>query len=68
MVLRHDLSLATLRVGPASQAPGHEMMAAAILDRLLHFSHVFLISGPSYRMKDKGATVDQPTPTADATV
>lgn len=30
-----------------------EVIASAILDRLLHFSHVFLISGPSYRMKDK---------------
>jgi DNA replication protein DnaC len=34
---------------------GDEMMAAAILDRLLHFSHIFLISGPSYRMKGKQA-------------
>lgn len=30
-----------------------EVIASAILDRLLHFSHVFLISGPSYRMKGK---------------
>jgi len=34
---------------------GDEMMAAAILDRLLHFSHIFSISGPSYRMKGKQA-------------
>ncbi|NLE61577.1 MAG: hypothetical protein GX616_24760 [Planctomycetes bacterium] len=34
------------------------MIAAAILDRLLHFSHVFLIPGPSYRMRGKLA---QPT-------
>jgi DNA replication protein DnaC len=32
---------------------GDDMIASAILDRLLHFSHAFLISGPSYRMKDK---------------
>lgn len=32
---------------------GDEVIAAAILDRLLHFSHVFLITGPSYRMKGK---------------
>lgn len=32
---------------------GDEVIASAILDRLLHFSHAFLISGPSYRMKDK---------------
>jgi DNA replication protein DnaC len=30
-----------------------EVIAAAILDRLLHFSHVFSITGPSYRMKGK---------------
>lgn len=47
---------------------GDEMMAAAILDRLLHFSHVFQISGPSYRMKGKGATIDQPAPTAPDTI
>jgi len=32
---------------------GDEVIASAILDRLLHHSHVFLITGPSYRMKDK---------------
>ena len=32
---------------------GDEVIAAAILDRLLHYSHVFHIIGPSYRMKDK---------------
>ncbi|MBV9282495.1 MAG: IS21-like element helper ATPase IstB [Chloroflexi bacterium] len=32
---------------------GDDMIASAILDRLVHFSHVFLISGPSYRMKGK---------------
>jgi hypothetical protein len=32
---------------------GDDMIASAILDRLLHFSHVFLIAGPSYRMKGK---------------
>ena len=32
---------------------GDEVIASAILDRLLHHSHVFLIAGPSYRMKDK---------------
>jgi len=29
------------------------VIAGAILDRLLHYSHVFLITGPSYRMKGK---------------
>jgi DNA replication protein DnaC len=32
---------------------GDEVIASAILDRLLHFSHVFPITGPSYRVKDK---------------
>lgn len=32
---------------------GDDMIASAILDRLLHFSHIFLITGPSYRMKGK---------------
>jgi DNA replication protein DnaC len=32
---------------------GDDVIASAILDRLLHFSHVFLITGPSYRMKGK---------------
>jgi DNA replication protein DnaC len=34
---------------------GDEVIASAILDRLLHHSHVFLIAGPSYRMKGKAA-------------
>ena len=38
---------------------GDEVIAAAILDRLLHYSHVFLITGPSYRMK--GKTLDSRT-------
>lgn len=32
---------------------GDEVIASAILDRLLHFSHVFLFSGPSFWMKGK---------------
>jgi DNA replication protein DnaC len=32
---------------------GDEVLASAILDRLLHLSHVFAINGPSYRLKDK---------------
>jgi DNA replication protein DnaC len=39
---------------------GDEVIAAAILDRLLHYSHVFLITGPSYRMQGKlGQTLAQ---------
>ena len=29
-----------------------DVIVTAILDRLLHHSHPFLINGPSYRMKD----------------
>lgn len=32
---------------------GDEVIASAILDRLLHNSHIFAINGPSYRLKDK---------------
>lgn len=30
-----------------------EMITKVILDRLLHFSYLFNITGPSYRIKDK---------------
>ncbi len=30
-----------------------EMITKAILDRILHHSYLFNISGPSYRIKDK---------------
>lgn len=29
------------------------MIKKAILDRLLHYSYLFNITGPSYRIKDK---------------
>lgn len=32
---------------------GDDVIASAILDRLLHLSHVFVMNGPSYRLKDK---------------
>ena len=32
---------------------GDDVLAAAILDRLLHHCHVFHVTGPSYRVKDK---------------
>ena len=34
---------------------GNDVIASAILDRLLHQSEIFAISGPSYRLKDKRA-------------
>lgn len=36
-----------------SQVFGDEVLAAAILDRLLHHSHTLLIQGESYRLKQK---------------
>jgi DNA replication protein DnaC len=36
---------------------GDDVIAAAILDRLLHHSHVIATRGPSYRMKDRVARV-----------
>ena len=35
------------------QVLGDEMIAAAILDRLLHHSHTIVIQGESYRLKQK---------------
>lgn len=32
---------------------GDEMITKAILDRILHYSYLFNINGPSYRIKDK---------------
>ena len=40
---------------------GDEVIAAAILNRLLHYSHVFAINGPSYRVKDKLLATPSPT-------
>lgn len=45
---------------------GDEVIAMAILDRLLHFSQVFLISGPSFRMKGKlTQTLEKPPDLCD---
>ncbi|TAK36769.1 MAG: AAA family ATPase [Chloroflexota bacterium] len=44
---------------------GDEVIAAAILDRLLHYSHVFLIAGPSFRMKGKLTTIEKPAEPCD---
>ena len=35
------------------QVFGDDVIASAILDRLLHHSHIIAINGPSYRLKDK---------------
>ena len=40
---------------------GDDVIASAILDRLLHHSEIFAINGPSYRLKDKlgGGSLDR---------
>ncbi len=38
---------------------GDEVLAAAILDRLLHRSHVLNIKGRSYRLRDLEDTADK---------
>ena len=39
---------------------GDEVIVSAILDRLLHQSHIFLIAGPGYGRKDKRARSLEP--------
>jgi len=39
---------------------GDEVIASAILGRLLHQSHIFAINGPSYRLKDKRSLPPEP--------
>ncbi len=41
---------------------GDEVIAAAILDRLLHHSEIFAINGPSYRLRGKLAQEVPPSP------
>jgi len=43
---------------------GDEVIAAAILDRLVHYSHIFAINGLSYRVKDKLSAAAGPAPEA----
>ncbi|HHV79663.1 MAG TPA: ATP-binding protein [Firmicutes bacterium] len=35
------------------QVFGDDVIASAVLDRLLHHSHIIAINSPSYRLKDK---------------
>ena len=37
---------------------GDEVLATAILDRLLHHCDVISINGPSYRLKNRLAAID----------
>lgn len=41
---------------------GNDMAASALLDRLIHHSHIILIDGPSYRAKDKLSSLKRKAP------
>lgn len=41
---------------------GDDVLATAILDRLLHHCDVISINGPSYRLKDRASLAPNPTP------
>lgn len=43
---------------------GDDVLATAILDRLLHHCDVLAINGPSYRLKDRQGRVTPADPTA----
>ncbi|MFP4642301.1 MAG: ATP-binding protein [Dehalococcoidia bacterium] len=38
---------------------GDDVIASAILDRLLHHCHIISTTGPSYRIKDKLESIKQ---------
>ena len=44
---------------------GDEILATALLDRLLHHAEVIAISGRSYRMKERQATSGTPSDTSE---
>jgi DNA replication protein DnaC len=55
-------------VGEWGTVFGDPVVATAILDRLLHHSHVITVRGDSYRLKEKRRTgLLQKTPTVEAT-
>lgn len=52
-------------VGEWAQTFGDEVLAAAILDRLLHDAEVLTINGPSYRLKGRLQALSQPPDSHD---
>jgi hypothetical protein len=46
------------------QVFGDEVLATAILDRLLHHCDMISINGPSYRLKNRLAAIEQDTKVA----
>jgi len=49
------------------QVFGDDVIAAAILDRLLHHSHTFMVQGESYRLPDDRIPADEPIDSQGAT-
>ena len=60
-----DIVTSNLNFGSWDQTlAGDSALTAALLDRLLHHSHVIQIQGDSYRLKDKrkaGIILDDPS-------
>jgi DNA replication protein DnaC len=54
--------------GEWGQVFGDEVLATAILDRLLHHCDVIAINGPSYRLKNRLTAIDGEASTAGANV
>ena len=48
-------------IAPLVETAGDEVLATAILDRLLHRSHVLDIKGRSYRLRDLERVVTERT-------
>lgn len=56
LIYTNDLTIFTSNISfdKCPQILGNdEMITKAILDRILHYSYLFNINGPSYRIKDK---------------
>jgi len=49
-------------VGAWGEMLGDEVVATAILDRLLHHSHIVTIKGESYRLREKRRAGIVPAP------
>ncbi|MFI7293156.1 ATP-binding protein [Streptomyces sp. NPDC050121] len=50
--------------GEWGQVVGDEVLATAILDRLLHLCEVIAINGPSYRLKNRLQAIERETDVA----
>jgi len=53
------------RVSEWSELFGDEILAVAILDRLLHDAEILTINGPSWRLRGRGDLLASPANTAE---